>query len=604
VVVGGNVFRNHGEYNHPASRSNEQMPSEGKSMRVSLLKLSALLALLLAALTAGAQTNPLASPTTAPTSTPSAASASKPAIPADRLGRETPRGCVFGFMRAAREENYKIAVQYFQPSAGRHRASVEQEQDLAAQLLSILNEKFTPSALDGLSRDPNGTLDDGLPPDEEAFTGSRTGGAAFALALIHAEDEHGTKLWYISRKTLEQVPDVYDSLHFARIEKSLPAVLVNRRPLAMPLWQWIAVVLFVPVSLGIAWVVVQLVLLARAMLRRLRGEAPGEPASRQLGPGAYLLAALIHYEFVTQIGASLYYRQYYSRVIWILLAAAFYWATIRVTRAVSKRIGARLTASGRLAERSLVSLGRRVLDVAIFVLLVLVVLSAMGVNVTAPLAGLGIGGLAIGLGAQKTFENLLGGISILSDRALQAGDSCKIGDQIGIVEDIGLRSTKLRTADRTLVSIPNGMMATAVLENYRLRDKMLCRQIVRLRFDMSPEHIQYVLKEIRDVLAAHPKVENKSSRVRLTRFADYAFEVEIFAYILERQPEDFLAEQEALILQVLDALDKSGAGIALPSVSSVVSQDGWVNPEKGKRAAPGSPDAGGTPRGNESSPKE
>ncbi len=550
----------------------------GSGMRV-LFRMIGLLALLLAATTGYAQFNPLAPTTPAPSV--------KPVVPADRLGRETPRGTVFGFIHAAQDENYRLAVQYFQPPSGRHRPSVEEEQDLAAQLLSILNEKFSSASLDALSRNPEGTLDDGLPPDQEMVTGALiNSGPPFPLRLVRFEDEHGTNLWFISRQTLDQVPDAYDSLHFARIEKTLPTFLVNRRPLAMPLWQWIAIILFIPVAIGIAWIVVQLFQLLSGLLRRLRGVDPVQ-VSHKIGPATYLLATLIHFQFVALIGASLLYRQYYRRVVWILLAAAFYWGATRVTRLISKQIGVRLAASGKLAERSLVSLTRRVLDVSLFVALGLLVLNGMGVNVTAALAGLGIGGLAVGLGAQKTFENLLGGISILSDKALQVGDNCKIGDQVGTVEDIGLRSTKIRAPDRTLVSIPNGTVATAVLENYRLRDKMLCRQIVRLRYDMSPEHINYVLEQMRGVLIAQAKVENKTARVRLLRFADYAFEVEIFAYILERAMEDFLMEQENLLLQIMETLDKTGAGIALPSISSIVSQDSWSNPEKAKRATDG-----------------
>ncbi len=377
----------------------------------------------------------------------------------------------------------------------------------------------------------------------------------------------------------------------------------------MPLWQWIAIILYIPVAIGIAWIVVQLFQLLSGLVRRLRGVDPVQ-VSRKIGPATYLLATLIHFQFVALIGASLLYRQYYRRVVWILLAAAFYWGATRVTRLISKQIGVRLAASGKLAERSLVSLTRRVLDVSLFVALGLLVLNGMGVNVTAALAGLGIGGLAVGLGAQKTFENLLGGISILSDKALLVGDNCKIGDQVGTVEDIGLRSTKLRTPDRTLVSIPNGTVATAVLENYRLRDKMLCRQIVRLRYDMSPEHINYVLEQMRGVLIAHAKVENKTARVRLLRLADYAFVVEIFAYILERAMEDFLMEQENLLLQMMETLDKTGAGIALPSISSIVSQDSWSDPEKAKRPKSGQPKPGTAdpatqsgPAGNETTSK-
>jgi len=216
----------------------------------------------------------------------------------------------------------------------------------------------------------------------------------------------------------------------------------------------------------------------------------------------------------------------------------------------------------------------------------LIVLSGFGVNVTAALAGLGIGGLAIGLGAQKTFENLLGGISILIDKALVIGDPCRIGDQRGVVEDIGLRSTKLRTEDRTIVTIPNGTVATAVLENYRQRDKILFRQLVRLRYDLSSDHLRYLLDEARAVLKQNNRVENATSRVRLLRMAEYSIEVEIYAYILVRDYAEFLALQEELILSIVDAIEKTGAAIALPSVGPVFAQDAWIDPEKVKPPKP------------------
>jgi MscS family membrane protein len=211
-------------------------------------------------------------------------------------------------------------------------------------------------------------------------------------------------------------------------------------------------------------------------------------------------------------------------------------------------------------------------------------LSAMDVNVTAALAGLGIGGLAIGLGAQKTFENLLGGISILTDKAIVVGDPCKIGDRAGTVEDIGLRSTRIRTEDRTVVSIPNGTVATATLENFRFRDKILCRQILRLRYDLAPDHIRYILGQVRETLARHSKVEESSLRVRVIRFAEYAIEVELYAYILERDYGIFLATQEDLLLQVMETLAQTGGAIALPTQTTIVTQDSWVDPEKAAAA--------------------
>jgi MscS family membrane protein len=175
---------------------------------------------------------------------------------------------------------------------------------------------------------------------------------------------------------------------------------------------------------------------------------------------------------------------------------------------------------------------------------------------------------------------LLGGISILTDKAIVVGDACKIGDQSGVVEDIGLRSTRIRTDFRTIVSIPNGTVATATLENFRFRDKILCKQLVRLRYDLSADHVRYALEQIREALALHPKVEDATSRVRLLKAGDYGLEVEIYAYILERDFNVFLATQEDLILQVMDSLEKIGAAIALPSQTTVVAKDSWIDPDK------------------------
>jgi MscS family membrane protein len=535
------------------------------------------------------------------TSKPAAKPAPAAATPSDPLGRETPRGTVMGFLRAAQDENYSLAAQYFQPATGHHRLNPTEEQDLAAQLLAVINQKILTSSLESLSNDPQGRLDDGLPPSQELLTGVRESGGVFSIQLLRLDDEHGNKLWYISRKTLDTIPEVYDSLQFSDIEKKLPAYLTKHRVLSMPLWQWIAILVAVPLAVLAGWI---LSLLPRLAVRYYRKKLDPAAVPAQtlfhVGPGTLLLAALIHYVLVFYIGASIVYRQYYRRVIWIFLAVAFYWMVIRITREVSERLANRLTSRGRMAERSIVSLARRVLEVAIFILVALIVLSGLGVNVTAALAGLGIGGLAIGLGAQKTFENLLGGISILTDKALVIGDPCRVGDQRGVVEDIGLRSTKLRTEDRTIVTIPNGTVATAVLENYRQRDKILFRQLLRLRYDLSSEHLRYVLEEARAVLKQNNHVENATSRVRLLRMAEYSMEVEIYAYILVRDYAEFLALQEELILSIVEAIEKTGAAIALPSVGPVLARDAWIDPEKAKAAKAHSEKArdSGAPDGN------
>ena len=518
------------------------------------------------------------------TASPVVAAPQQAVAPPDPLGRENPRGCLLGFIKAAQEERYSVAVQYFQPVTTRKRPSPEEEEELAEQFLVILNQKFT-GPLDFVSRDPQGRLDDGLPPDQEKVSGVLGTNDTFPIFLIRIEDEQGRKLWYFSRSTLARVPEAYDSLTFPGMEKKLPLYLVEHRLLAVPLWQWLAILLFIPLSLLAARSLTKFLEYMLRTTRKARHQPPLPITPiMQMGPLTYVFALLIHYALVGYIGTSLLYRIYYRRVIWICFAIAFYWLLTRVTRAISSRIGASLSSRGMYAERSIVSLVRRFVEVSIFILVALVVLHGLGFDVSTALAGVGIGTLALGLGAQKTFENMFGGVSVLFDKVIQVGDTCKVNNQTGVVEDIGLRSTRLRTYERTLLSIPNGIMASAVVENLRFRDKFLCQQVIRLRYDLSPDHVRFVLEEIGELLRENPKIEDSSARARFLRFADYALEVEIYCYILESDYASFLATQEGLLLSIMDVLEKAGVVVALPTQTTIVSQDSWTDPKKTRAA--------------------
>ncbi|HET7107389.1 MAG TPA: mechanosensitive ion channel domain-containing protein [Candidatus Acidoferrum sp.] len=534
---------------------------------------------------------------------PAAATPPSSAIPSDPLGRETPRGALLGFIKEAQEEHYARAIEYFQPPANRRRHSEQDDEELAAQLLTIFNQKFA-GALELTSRDPLGRLDDGLPADQERIMGGLGASDKFPIQLVRLEDAQGRKLWYFSRATLDHVPELYDSLTFPGIEKQIPQTLVTHRLLFMPLWQWLALLAFLPVALLGGRLITLLSAFVINQSRKARSKPPlAHQRFFQVDPITLTIAIVSHYIFVGYIGTSLLYRLYYRHIVWIFLAFDFYWILTRITRAISARIGASFTKRGMLAERSIVSLVRRFTEVSIFLLVTLLVLRSLGVDVSTALAGVGIGGLALGLGAQKTFENMFGGVSILFDKVVQVGDPCRINNQSGVVEDIGLRSTRLRTGERTLLSIPNGIMASAVLENLRFRDKFLCQQTIRLRYDLSPDHLRYVLGRIQNLLIEDPKVEDPSARVRLLRFAEYALEVEIYCYILEPEFTAYLATQEQLLLKIMDVIEKAGAVVALPTQTTFVTRDAWIDPQKAKAAEaavekarePGAPGTGAVP---------
>jgi MscS family membrane protein len=212
------------------------------------------------------------------------------------------------------------------------------------------------------------------------------------------------------------------------------------------------------------------------------------------------------------------------------------------------------------------------------------ILGSLGFNMSTALAGLGIVGLAIGFGAQKSIENLFGGVFVLGDEVIRVGDTCRFGDRTGTVEDIGLRSTRVRTDNRTLLAIPNGTVATINVENFSRRDKIFFQTNLALRYETSPDQMRYLLANARRLLYSHPKIEAASVHVRLTDFRVSAFNVEVSAYVLTQDDNEFGAVREDLLLRFIDLINESGTAFALPSQTLYLGRDSGLEKEKTETA--------------------
>jgi MscS family membrane protein len=180
-----------------------------------------------------------------------------------------------------------------------------------------------------------------------------------------------------------------------------------------------------------------------------------------------------------------------------------------------------------------------------------------------------VGGIAIALAAQKTIENFFGGVSVISDRPVSVGDFCKVGDRMGTIEDIGLRSTRIRTPDRTVVSVPNAQLSSMTLENFEKRDKMLFHVTLNLRRESTPDQVRVVLSSIAAILASHSSVEPGALPVRFIGVGTYSLDIEIFNYVLTRDGDEFLKTQQDLLLKILDAVKDAGTALALPTQASI-----------------------------------
>jgi MscS family membrane protein len=222
--------------------------------------------------------------------------------------------------------------------------------------------------------------------------------------------------------------------------------------------------------------------------------------------------------------------------------------------------------------------------VVIVLIGVLGVLGTLGVNVSAAVAGLGVGGIAVALAAQKTLENLFGGISLFADRPVRVGDFCRYGTEVGTVEEIGLRSTRIRTLDRTVVAIPNSEFSNLKLENFAHRDRMRLWTLVGVRYETTPDQLRYLLTRLREILVAHPRILEDPARVRFVGFGSSSLDLDIYAYVRTSDYNEFLEISEDLNLRIMDIVSDAGSGFAFPSSTAYIAKDDGLDPERSRAA--------------------
>jgi MscS family membrane protein len=240
---------------------------------------------------------------------------------------------------------------------------------------------------------------------------------------------------------------------------------------------------------------------------------------------------------------------------------------------------------------------RRVMDGVILFAGLMFTLHHFGVNPTAALAGLGVGGIAIALAAQKTLENVIAGISLIADGAVCVGDALKVGDVVGTIEEVGLRSTRIRTLDRTVLWVPNGQIANMSLEKLSARDKFWFHPLFGLRYETTTHQLHSLMADIRKLITSHTSVDSASAQVRLLRLGPFSLDMEIVAYVFARDWNQFLEIQQGLLLSIIDIIREAGTDIAIPSQTLYLSAD-YSAKEAGMK-----PILGGKRRGEQLQPE-
>jgi MscS family membrane protein len=315
-------------------------------------------------------------------------------------------------------------------------------------------------------------------------------------------------VWQFSADSVALISRLYQRSGQSEFEKRLPGPLVNWVFLDTSLWRWLVLLLLTVVLSALASILARgLLRLVRLLFSRVAFHLHAEFIEALVGPLRLIVIVVGFRAALEFIGPSALLRFYLGRGLSLLLAVGAAWLGMDLIDVATDRFRLRTAATPGDLRSSALPLMNKTVKIAIFVFAVTAILSSWGYDTTTVVAGVGVGGLAVALAAQKTIENLFGGMAVLSDRQVLVGDYCKFGDRTGTVEEIGLRSTRVRTLERTLVTVPNAQFSAMTLENFSRRDRTWFHPRLSLTRETSSAQIRHVLDAVSSVLASNNKVE-------------------------------------------------------------------------------------------------
>ena len=484
-----------------------------------------------------------------------------PAVPEEEAA-DSPRASMRTFLDLCDHARYDEAARYLDIPKGAEKRTAE----IARKLHDVLQERLwvDPEKLSPLAM---GKKQDALPPGiEELGKIVDAKGHPLSIRIVRHESRspEDEPRWVFSQASVLAIDALHSSLKARWVRENLPAPLLVLGPKALYYWQWLALPLLAVGCGGLGWLLMSL---SSALGRRLTVKRPWATRliQRMRRPATMAWALILFWLFLPYVALTLRAEDLVERLLRALAYLAFFWGLVRVVAVAGDEISETPWAVSRPNVRSVTGLGVRLGKVVVGALALMVALSQLGYPVTTVIAGLGIGGVALALAAQKTVENLFGSISILADQPFGIGDTIKVDTIEGTVETIGLRSTRLRTVERTLIIIPNGKLADMRIESLGPRDRMRFATKLPLSRETKVAQIEAVVAKVRERLRSHASVLEADVAVNLSALGESSFDIEVSAPIQTLDPNDFAKIREELLLACVRIVDAEGARLAVPA---------------------------------------
>ncbi|MEX0722736.1 MAG: mechanosensitive ion channel family protein [Gracilimonas sp.] len=436
--------------------------------------------------------------------------------------------------------------------------NTEEKSELAQQLLKVLDARGLMIDYDNIPSNPN-------------YTDSLSGLQQYILFQSLPEvylTKTAQNEWVFSEATVAEIPELYQSTF-----SSYVTFIVDNLPewaesewLGIKIWQYLAVFI---------WLLIGLILMkifsyfldnyVKKLAQKTKFTWDDDLINGVEKPASFIFLMIFYFLTYSNLQFSVSISYFLSAVLEIAVAVGFIWLLYNLADVFSKYLSVLTAKTETELDDQLVPLIRKTLRFFVVIMGVIAVLQNNGYNVASLIAGLGIGGLAVALAARETLANFFGSVTIFVDRPFKIGDWIKVGDVEGTVEEVGFRSTRIRTFYNSLVSVPNSNIANTDIDNLGLRKYRRLKTVLNLTYSTTPEQMEAFVEGIKAIVKANENFRQDMYEVHFNSFGAHSLDVLVYVFFDVPDWSTELQQRHNFFLEVLRLAKEVGVEFAFPT---------------------------------------